>query len=187
MLIRRTLIALFLIGSAACRPNANLPQGQYYSPRTAALQMKFPGLTNDKLEYDQFGNYTKKTYRRQLEKIAPGQKDKLLFYSHTVDFPEKTPYTGLGNLISNLDTAALKRDGFVNRRINNQPYLHKRGEDLARKIVTSEFVVKVDSGYFYLFSFAPIRRLLPNEEDVIIAQDSLTRKHSAIIGSFRKK
>lgn len=187
MLIQRTLTALFLIGLAACRPNANLPQGQYYSPRTTALQMKFPGMTNNKLEYDQFGSYTKKTYRRQLTKMAPNQNDKLLFFSHTVDFPEKTPYTGLGNLIANLDTVALKRDGFVNRSINNQPYLHKRGEDMARKIITSEFVVKVDSGYFYLFSYAPIRHLLHNEEDVIIAQDSLTRKHRAIIGSFRSR
>ena len=180
------LLAVFLF-AMACTSSSKLPQSQFYAPQSTGLNMAFPGQIQAGLEYDQFGSLTKKTFERHLDKLAPDQRDKLLYYARTVDVPEKTPYTALGKLLLNLDTTVIKSQGFANRRINDQPYLHKYTADRTRKLITSEYLVKVDSGYFYLFSYAPIKHLLRNEEDVIIAQDSLNRKYSAIIGSFRKR
>jgi len=182
-----TFLLLVILFAIACTSSSKLPQSQLYSPQTTGLNMAFPGQLQANLEYDQFGSLTKKTYQRYLNKLAPDQRDKLLYYARTVDVPEKTPYTALGKLLLNLDTTQIKNQGFVNRIINDQPYLHKKTVDRTRKLIASEYLVKVDSGYFYLFSYAPIRHLLHNEEDVIIAQDSLNRKYSAIIGSFRKR
>jgi hypothetical protein len=67
--------------------------------------------------------------------------------------------------------------------MDNKPYLHRRSVDRTRKIALSEYILQMDTGYFYLFSYAPIGHLLPNEEDVIIAQDSLTSKYGGIVGS----
>jgi len=181
------ILLLFSFLGICCTSNSRLPQNQFYTPQSSSLNLSFPGQEKAGLEYDQFGRITKKTYERFIDQIAPNQRDKILFYSHIVDFPHETPYTAFGKIIMDLDTVKLKSQGFFNRSVNNQPYLHKRFVDRPRKIISSEFVVKVDSGFFYLFSYAPIGHLLPNEEDVIIAQDSLNRKHVAVIGSFRRK
>ena len=185
MNIGKALLFLSFLG-ASCTSNSRLPNNQYYSPQASSLNMSLPGEVKAGLEYDQFGKKTKKTYQRFIDQIAPNQRDKILFYSHIIDFPNKTPYTAFGKIIMQLDTTKLKSQGFVNRTANNQPYLHKKTDDRTRKLVSSEYVVKIDSGYFYLFSYAPIGHLLPNEEDVIIAQDSLIRKHTAVISGFRK-
>jgi hypothetical protein len=148
--------------------------------------MRFAGEAKSNLEYDQFGGLTKRTYRKHLNKITAPTSDKILFYSHTIDEPHNTPYTAIGKLVGNIDTVKIKADGFVNRTTNSERYLHKIFTDRTQKIISSEFIVPTDSGYFYLFSYAPIRHLLNNEEDVIIAQDSLRRKYTAVIGSLRK-
>lgn len=184
--IRKALLFILLL-SGSCTSNSRLTQSQFYSPQAANLNMSFPGEVKSGLEYDQFGKRTTKTYQRFIDQIAPNQRDKILFYSHIIDLPHDTPYTAFGKIIRDIDTTNLKNNGFVNRTVNNQPYLHKRFVDRSRKLISSEFVVKVDNGFFYLFSYAPIRHLLPNEEDVIIAQDSLNRKHAAVIGSFKNK
>ncbi|PIQ21423.1 MAG: hypothetical protein COW65_09090, partial [Cytophagales bacterium CG18_big_fil_WC_8_21_14_2_50_42_9] len=182
LMIKQGLSALLFLVFIGCTSNTRLPQGQYYSSRASNLNLNFPGQTNDHLEYDKYGSLTKKTYRKYLNKIKPDQNDKLIYYSHLVDVPEETPYTALGKIVGEVDTTKIKDQGFVNRRIKDQSYLYKGYVDRTRKFISSEYLMKVDSGYFYLFSYAPIRHLIHNEEDIIIAQDSLNRKHAALIG-----
>jgi len=185
-MVKQGLLILLLLVIISCSSNSNLPQNQYYSPQANNMNLHFPGQTNENLEYDKYGSATKRTYQRYLNAIKPDQNDKLIYYNRFIDVPEETPYTALGKILTDVDTTRLKEQGFVNRRIQDQPYLHKRFVDRTRKLISAEYLVKVDSGYFYLFSYAPIRHLIPNEEDVIIAQDSLNRKHSALIGSIQK-
>ena len=186
-MIKQGLFILLLLVIISCTSNSNIPQSQYYSPQASNYNLGFPGQTNSNLEYDKYGRATKQTYRRYLNAIKPDQNDKLIYYNHFVDVPGETPYTALGKILNDVDTTRIKEQGFVNRSIQGQPYLHKRFVDRTRKLISAEHLVKVDSGYFYLFSYAPIRHLIPNEEDVIIAQDSLNRKHSALIGSLQKQ
>jgi hypothetical protein len=96
------------------------------------------------------------------------------------------PYSAIGSIITLADTVKIKNSGFANRKVNEQPYLHKTTIDKANKVVSSEYIVKMPKDYFYLFTSAPITKAIrQNEEAMIIVQDSLNRKYSAAIGTLK--
>jgi len=181
-----TLLLSFLI-QYGCTTNNQLSQTENPSEIPLNSNPDFMVGNLSATDKSKISSQTQKIYNRYIKALDEKEPDKFLVYSQLVDVPDKTTYTALGNMLGNVDTQKIKSKGFVNRRIKDLPYLHKRQIDRTRKVISSEYLFKTDSGYFYLFSYAPVRHLIENEEDIIIAQDSLNRKSTGLITSLGKK
>lgn len=181
-----TLPLLFLILNG-CTTNNQLSQNK--NPAEISLNENPNFQVNNLANPDgvKINQQTQKIYNQHLKTLQEKAPDKFTVYSQLVDVPEKTTYTAVGNLFGNVDTLKIKSKGFVNRRLDNLAYLHKRQIDRNRKVISSEYLFKTDDGYFYLLAYAPVRHLIMNEEDLIIAQDSLNRKSTGLLGSLYKK
>lgn len=179
--------SLFLVGLfgflVSCSPGPRIRQSDLLNPGPQGLQIAFPAGYKTMVGKGRLYGLTRKAYDASSRNLGGEPPKDLLFYARTLDAPDKTPYRAVGAMFARLDTAQVRRSGFVDRQMDNKPYLHRRTVDRTRKIALSEYILQMDTGYFYLFSYAPIGHLLPNEEDVIIAQDSLTSKYGGIVGS----
>ncbi|WP_026464242.1 hypothetical protein [Adhaeribacter aquaticus] len=164
----------------------NVTKSSHYNNDNLKLNLTFPGEYVYDMEKDDLTGFTRRTYNRYAKKMDIKPADKVLFYARSVDKPDRTPYEAVGSLYSSIDTEKIKNQGFVDRQTEGLPFLQKRSVSRGRKIAVSEYVVKLDNGYLYLFSYAPIRHLMRNEEDVIIAQDSLNRKFGGVIAALKK-
>ncbi|GEO04957.1 hypothetical protein AAE02nite_26210 [Adhaeribacter aerolatus] len=132
-------------------------------------------------------DHVQKLYNRQVDVLDVKTPDEMAIYSQLVDVPDKTTYAVAGNPLTNVDTLKFKTDGFVNRRLAGLAYLHKRGVNRKDKIISAEYLFTTDDGYYYLLGYAPVPHLIMNEEDVIIAQDSLNRKSTGLMRTLIKK
>lgn len=132
-------------------------------------------------------NQVQKLYSRQVDVLDVKTPDQVAIYAQLVDVPDKTTYAVAGNPLTQVDTLKFKTNGFVNRRLEGLAYLHKRGVDRKGKIISAEYLFQTNDGYYYLLGYAPVRHLIMNEEDVIIAQDSLNRKSTGLMATLIKK
>lgn len=156
-----------------------------YTNEQIPLTIVLPASKNAVPHKQTTQRFAKKRFNKHAAMLTPELPPQILFYSGGNDNPDQVPYTAIGSLISAVDTAKIKSSGFASRKINNQPYLHKTTIDKANRVVSSEYLVKTPSDYFYLFASAPINKAIrQNEEAMIVLQDSLNRKYSAAIGTL---
>ena len=165
----------------SCSPGPRIQPSSLINTGPQALHIQFPAHYKTRVAKGKLYGPTRQAYARTSGHLGAAAPQDLLFYARVLDAPDKTPYRAVGGMIAQLDTAQVRKAGFVNRQIDNKPYLHRDAVDRTHKIVTSEYLLKQENGYFYLFSYAPIGHLLPNEEDVILAQDSLKSKYAGLV------
>ena len=178
------LFNLILLNS--CTTNNQVLQE---NPAEIALSANSDFQVNNNAGTDagKINNQDQKLYQRHLKTLANDIPESLAVYDQLVDVPGKTTYTAMGNPLSSADTTIFKNNGFVMRRLNGLAYLHKREVDRKGKKISAEYLFNTGNGYYYLLGYAPIRHLLPNEEDVIIAQDSLNRKATGLMATLINK
>ena len=181
------LLLLFCLIMSSCTTNSQLSQTDNPAQMPLNTNPDFTLNNTVAAENIKINAQTQKIYNRHFKALDEKMPDKLAVYSQLVDVPDKTVYTAVGNMVGNIDTFKVKNKGFVNRRLNDLAYLHKRQIDRSRKLASTEYIFKTDSGYYYLLAYAPIRHLIQNEEDVIIAQDSLNRKSTGLMTALIKK
>jgi hypothetical protein len=166
---------------SGCTPGPRISPSNVINTGPQALQIGFPAHYKTRIGKGKLFGPTREAYARSSANLGAAPPQDLLFYARVMDAPDKTPYRAVGGLLPQLDTAQARQAGFVVRQIDNKPYLQREGVDRTHKTVVSEYLLKQDNGYFYLFSYAPIGHLLPNEEDVILAQDSLRSKYAGLV------
>jgi hypothetical protein len=177
------LTALFLCFLWSCTPGPQIRQSSLINSGPQALHINFPVNYKTIIGKGRLYGLTRQAYGTSVQQLGGEPPKELLFYVHVLDAPDKTPYRAVGAMLAQIDTAQVRKAGFYNREMENKPYLHRSAVDRTRQIVVSEYLLKRDSGYFYIFSYAPISHLLPNEEDVILAQDSLRSKYTGVVMS----
>ena len=180
-----TLLLFFLITNG-CTTNSQISQTENPSDVPLNTNPDF-AINNPAAGNVKISGQAQKIYNRHLKTLDEKAPDNYTVYSQLVDVPEKTTYTAVGNVFGNLDTVKVKSKGFVPRRLNGLAYLHKRQVDRSRKVASTEYIFKTDGGYYYLLAYAPVRHLIHNEEDIIIAQDSLNRKSTGLMAALIKK
>jgi hypothetical protein len=172
------LVFCFLLG---CSPGPRIRPSNLINSGPQALNIQFPANYKTMIGKGRLYGLTREAYARSAQDLGGAPPKELLFYARILDAPDKTPYRAVGAMFAQIDTAQVRKTGFVSRVQDNKPYLHRNAIDRTRGIALSEYILEVDNGYFYLFSYAPISHLLPNEEDVILAQDSLRSKYAGIV------
>lgn len=183
--MKKTWTVVLVLFLAGC--TAPLLTGNRYANEQIPLTITLPG-DPAATKVPKPSRSTKKRFREYTALLAENPAPQILFYSGGNDNPDQIPYSAVGSLITALDTARAKTNGFANRKINAQPYLHKTTIDKANRVVAAEYIVKLPANYFYLFASAPITKaILQNEEAMIVVQDSLNRKYSAAIGTLQYK
>ncbi|QMU28558.1 hypothetical protein [Adhaeribacter radiodurans] len=180
-IVTAALSSLLIIGCTTPLLTSN-----QYKNEELPLSIVLPESKNvvpHKKSLQQFANKKFKKYAAMLTEQTP---QKILFYSGGNDNPDQVPYAAIGSVLNSIDTTKIKKSGFANRRVKDQGYLHKTTIDKTNRVVSSEFLVKMPTDYFYLFASAPINKaIIQNEEAMIIVQDSLNRKYSAAIGTIK--
>ncbi|QNF34508.1 hypothetical protein HUW51_17905 [Adhaeribacter swui] len=177
------LFSLFLL--VGCTTNQFLTSNQY-SNTEIPLSIVLPESKSPLTHTQALQRASDKKFKKYAAQLTDQPPQKILFYSGGADNPDQVPYTAVGSVISLADTVKIKNSGFANRRVNEQSYLHKTTIDKANKVVSSEYIVKMPTDYFYLFASAPITKAIrQNEEAMIIVQDSLNRKYSAAISTLK--
>jgi hypothetical protein len=182
-LLATLMFCLFLL--VGCTTNQFLTSNQY-SNDEIPLSIVLPESKSPLAHTQALQRASNKNLKKYANLLTGQSPQKILFYSGGTDNPDQVPYTAVGSVISLADTVKIKSAGFANRKVNDQPYLHKTTIDKANKVVSSEYIVKMPTDYFYLFASAPITKAIrQNEEAMIIVQDSLNRKYSAAIGTLK--
>jgi hypothetical protein len=172
------LLVWFLL---SCSPGPKIQPSNLINSGAQALNIQFPAHYKTRVGKGRLYAPTRQIYTSSARELAGEPPKELLFYARTLDAPDRTPYRAVGAVLAQVDTARARQIGFIPKQIDQKPYLHRNAVDRTRKIALSEYLLKLDNGYFYLFSYAPIGHLLPNEEDVILAQDSLRSKYGGLV------
>jgi len=177
-----TLLIFLVLNS--CTTNNQINQE---NPAEIPLSSNPDFQVNNNPEPGSINNQAQKIFERHFKVLNEQAPENIAVYSQLVDVPGKTTYTAMGNPLATADTTKFKNTGFVTRQLSGLAYLHKRGVDRKGKFISSEYLFKTDNGYYYLLGYAPVPHLIMNEEDVIIAQDSLNRKSTGLMASLIKK
>jgi hypothetical protein len=175
------LVLLLFCLLLGCTPGPKIRPSNLINAGPQALNIQFPAHYKTMIGKGKLYGLTRKAYTLSASNLAAEPPKELLFYARILDAPDRTPYRAVGALLDQVDTARARQAGFVLQQADNKSYLQKNTVDRTQKIALSEYLLKMDNGYFYLFSYAPIGHLLPNEEDVILAQDSLRSKYAALV------
>ncbi|PSR52859.1 hypothetical protein AHMF7605_04620 [Adhaeribacter arboris] len=176
--------ALFSLLFFGCTPQF-LTSNQYKNEELP-LSIMLPESKNPLPHKKSLQRFTNKKFKQYAAMLTEQPPQKILFYSGGNDNPDQIPYAAIGSVVSLADTTKVKNAGFANRKAKDQLYLHKSTIDKTNRVVSSEFLVKMPTDYFYLFASAPINKtIIQNEEAMIILQDSLNRKYSAAIGTIK--
>ncbi len=179
--VSAAFVSLIVIGCTSKFITSN-----QYKNEELPLSIVLPEAKNTVPHQQSLQRFANKKFKQYATKLSEQPPQKILFYSGGNDNPDQVPYAAIGSVVSQADTVKLKNAGFANRKVNNQPYLHKSTIDKSGRVVASEFLVKMPTDYFYLFASAPINKtIIQNEEAMIIVQDSLNRKYSAAIGTIK--
>lgn len=172
------LLFCFLL---SCSPGPRIRPSELINSGPQALNIRFPANYKVMVGKGRLYGLTRQTFASSARDLGEEPPQALLFYARILDAPDRTPYRAVGAMLAQVDTARVRQKGFIPRQIDQKPYLHRHYVDRTRKIALSEYLLQRDNGYFYLFSYAPIGHLLPNEEDVILAQDSLRSKFADLV------
>ncbi|MGV3588629.1 MAG: hypothetical protein ACO1OF_16610 [Adhaeribacter sp.] len=177
-----TLLSFMVLNS--CTTNNQISQE---NPAAIPLSSNPNFQVNNVPESGSINNQAQKIFERHIKVLNEKAPENVAVYSQLVDVPGKTTYTAMGNPLATADTTKFKNTGFVTRQLSGLAYLHKRGVDRKGKFISAEYLFKTANGYYYLLGYALVPHLLPNEEDVIIAQDSLDRKSTGLMRTLIKK
>ena len=180
---RAGLILVVFCFLLSCSPGPRIRPSNLINTGPQALNIRLPANYKTMIGKGRLYGLTRDAYDRSARNLGGAPPKELLFYARVLDAPDKTPYRAVGALLDRIDTAQVRKTGFVTRLQDNKPYLHRNTVDRSQGIALSEYILERDNGYFYLFSYAPISHLLPNEEDVILAQDSLRSKFGGIVAA----
>jgi hypothetical protein len=177
------LILLLFCFLLSCAPGPRIRPSDQINAGPQALNIHFPVNYKTMVGKGRLYGLTRKAYASAAQSLGGEPPRELLFYARILDAPDKTPYRAVGAMFARLDTAQLRQTGFVPKQMEQKPSLQRSSVDRDRQIVLSEYILQRENGFFYLFSYAPIGHLLPNEEDVILAQDSLRSKYAGLVGA----
>jgi hypothetical protein len=180
-MVKAGCILLLFCFLLSCSPGPRIRPSNLINTGPQALNIQFPANYKTMIGKGRLYGLTRDAYASSVQELGGAPPKELLFYARILDAPDKTPYRAVGAMFDQIDTAQVRKAGFLPRMQENKPYLHRNAVDRTRGIALSEYILQVDNGYFYLFSYAPISHLLPNEEDVILAQDSLRSKFGSIV------
>lgn len=174
------LLFCFLL---SCSPGPRIRPSNLISSGAQALDISFPAHYKLRVRKGRLYGLTRQTFASSARQLTAAPPEELLFYVRVMDAPDKTPYRAVGAMLAQVDTARVRQAGFIPRQLDQKPYFQRNAVDRERKVALAEYLLKLDKGYFYLFSYAPIGHLLPNEEDVILAQDSLRSKYAGLVAA----